>query len=154
MFACLLAPGVCSQCVCVFTAVCVHLGWVKCRAQIPSMGHHTWPYVTSLSLSIAQLRFAHYQYITIWLFWIPVIQSCRMDTWHRSCNFAGVLAAVVSKILYIWDREEKEFLSIKAIKVLHFVSHTLECVVFYFVFYFFSKKQYHTFLPWFTEYTH
>ncbi len=20
----------------------------KCRAQIPSMGHHTWPYVTSL----------------------------------------------------------------------------------------------------------
>ncbi len=22
----------------------------KCRAQIPSVGHHTWPYVTSLSL--------------------------------------------------------------------------------------------------------
>ncbi len=45
------APGVCSQCVCVFTAVCVHLGWVKCRAwaQIPSMGNHTWPHVTSLS---------------------------------------------------------------------------------------------------------
>ncbi len=37
-------------CVCVFTAVCVHFGWVNCRAQIPSMGHHTWPYVTSLSL--------------------------------------------------------------------------------------------------------
>ncbi len=37
-------------CVCVFTAVCVHVGWVKCRAPIPSMGHHTWPYVTSLSL--------------------------------------------------------------------------------------------------------
>ncbi len=32
--------------VCVFTAVCVHLEWVKCRAQIPSMGQHTWPYVT------------------------------------------------------------------------------------------------------------
>ncbi len=30
---------VCVHCVCVFTAVCVHLGWVKCRAQIPSMGH-------------------------------------------------------------------------------------------------------------------
>ncbi len=33
--------------------VCVHsvcaLGWVKCRAQIQSMGH-TWPHVTSLSL--------------------------------------------------------------------------------------------------------
>ncbi len=50
-------PGVCSRCVCVcvftvcvFTAVCVHFGWVKCRAQVPSMGHHTWSYVTSLSL--------------------------------------------------------------------------------------------------------
>ncbi len=27
------------------------LGWVKCRAQIPSMGHHTWPHITSLSLN-------------------------------------------------------------------------------------------------------
>ncbi len=39
---------VCVHGVCVFTAVCVHFGWVKCRAQIPSMGHHTWSYVTSL----------------------------------------------------------------------------------------------------------
>ncbi len=45
------APGVCSRCV--FTAVCVIFGWVKCRARIPSMGHHTWPYVTSLSLNSA-----------------------------------------------------------------------------------------------------
>ncbi len=47
------APGRCSRCVCVcvFTTVCVHFGWVKCRAQIPSMGHHTWPYVMSLSLT-------------------------------------------------------------------------------------------------------
>ncbi len=32
--------------------VCVHYcvcGCVKCRAQIPSMGHHTWPHVTSNS---------------------------------------------------------------------------------------------------------
>ncbi len=41
---------VCVHGVCVFTAVCVHLGWVKYRAQIPSMGHRTWSYVTSLSL--------------------------------------------------------------------------------------------------------
>ncbi len=40
---------VCVHGVCVFTAVCVHLGWDKCRAQIPSIGHHSWPYVTSLS---------------------------------------------------------------------------------------------------------
>ncbi len=57
------APGVCSRCVCVFTVcvcvhccVCVHFGWVKCRAQIPSMGHHTWSYVTSLTgLNLAQV---------------------------------------------------------------------------------------------------
>ncbi len=36
--------------VCVFTAVCVHFGWVKRRAQILSMGHYAWPYVTSLHL--------------------------------------------------------------------------------------------------------
>ncbi len=33
-------------CVCVFTAVCVHLWWDKCRALIPSMGYHTWPHIT------------------------------------------------------------------------------------------------------------
>ncbi len=53
------APGVFSRCVCsllcvcvftvcVFTAVCVHFGWDKYRAQILSMGHHTWPHDTSL----------------------------------------------------------------------------------------------------------
>ncbi len=40
-----------TVCVCVHCCVCA-LGWVKCRAQIPSMGHHTWSYVTALSLSI------------------------------------------------------------------------------------------------------
>ncbi len=34
-------------CVCsLLTAVCVHLG--GCRAQITSLGHHTWPHVLSL----------------------------------------------------------------------------------------------------------
>ncbi len=41
-------PGVCSQYACVFTAVCVYIVWVKCRAKIPKMGHHTWSYVLSL----------------------------------------------------------------------------------------------------------
>ncbi len=36
--------------VCVHCCVCA-LGWDKCRAQIPSMGHHTWPHITSLSLN-------------------------------------------------------------------------------------------------------
>ncbi len=43
------APGVCSsRCVCVHCCVCVHFGWVKRRAQILSMGHHTWPHISSL----------------------------------------------------------------------------------------------------------
>uniref|UniRef100_A0A671PL21 Trafficking kinesin-binding protein 1-like n=1 Tax=Sinocyclocheilus anshuiensis TaxID=1608454 RepID=A0A671PL21_9TELE len=37
---------VCVHGVCVFTAVCVHFGWVKCRALIPSMGHHAICHVT------------------------------------------------------------------------------------------------------------
>ncbi len=37
---------VCVHGVCVHYCVCA-LGWVKCRAQILSMGHHTWPHVTS-----------------------------------------------------------------------------------------------------------
>ncbi len=40
---------VCVHSVCVFTAVWVHFGRVKCRAKILSMGHHTWSYVTLLS---------------------------------------------------------------------------------------------------------
>ncbi len=47
------ALGVCSRCVCVclFTSHCCvcALGWVKCRAQIPSMEHHTWTHVTSFA---------------------------------------------------------------------------------------------------------
>ncbi len=37
-------------CVCVHYCVCV-LGWVECRAQIPSIGHYTWPHITSLTLN-------------------------------------------------------------------------------------------------------
>ncbi len=36
----------CSVCVCVCVCVCA-IGWVKCRAQIPSMDPHTWPHITS-----------------------------------------------------------------------------------------------------------
>ncbi len=58
------APGVC---VCVH-AVCVHLGWVKCRALIPSMGYHTWPHVTS------KLHDHMYYYIQKWR---NVLYRCR-----------------------------------------------------------------------------
>ncbi len=39
------------DCLYVFFLMCsVHFEWVTCRAQILSMGHHTWSYVTPLSL--------------------------------------------------------------------------------------------------------
>ncbi len=44
---------VCVHGVCVFTAGCVCTWMGKYRARISSMGHHTWLYVTSLSLSVA-----------------------------------------------------------------------------------------------------
>ncbi len=58
---------VCVHGVCVQCCVCVHFGWVKCRAQIPSMGHHTWPYVTSLSLSLS-LSKDRVLTDTVWIF--------------------------------------------------------------------------------------
>ncbi len=42
----LLRACVHGVCVCIHFCVCA-FGWVKCRAQIPSMGHHTWPHVLS-----------------------------------------------------------------------------------------------------------
>ncbi len=56
------APRVLQQYACPLLRVCVHgvcvhycvcaLRWVKCKAQIPSMGHHTWPHITSLTTCI------------------------------------------------------------------------------------------------------
>ncbi len=48
-----------QQYVCVHCCVCA-LGWVKCRAQIPSMGHHIWPHVTSL-------HFTFTKFVYVWL---------------------------------------------------------------------------------------
>ncbi len=41
--------------VCVHCGVCA-LGWVKCIAQIQSMGHHTWPHVTSLLYLLQMMK--------------------------------------------------------------------------------------------------
>ncbi len=55
------APGLCSLCVCVcvFTAVCVHLGWVNCRAWIRSMSRHfhffTFLYTTVLRFGVSKI---------------------------------------------------------------------------------------------------
>ncbi len=51
----------------VYVHYCVcTLGWVKCRAQIPSMGHHTWPHTTSLSVSFPLLIHTYYINTHIW----------------------------------------------------------------------------------------
>ncbi len=53
--------------VCVFTAVCVHFGWVKCRAQIPSMGNRTWSYVTSLTFFCFYVQMFCWNHNTHWI---------------------------------------------------------------------------------------
>ncbi len=50
----------------VYVHYCVcALGWVKCRAQIPSMGHHTWPHTTSLSIFQNSYAFIKVMYISV-----------------------------------------------------------------------------------------
>ncbi len=75
-----------TVCVCVHYCVCA-LGWVKCRAQIPSMGHHTWPHVTSLSL-ISHIQFSIH-YTIIWCL-IPERLSVKMtnNTGALTCSFS------------------------------------------------------------------
>ncbi len=45
-------------------SVCA-LGWVKSGAKILSMGHHTWPKVTSLSLK-AQVTPIYFNHLLLW----------------------------------------------------------------------------------------
>ncbi len=67
---------VCVHGVCVFTAVCVHLGWVKCRALIPSMGHHTWSYHRPMSLchrqslSLSLNKIIVLFFLSTWFFYV------------------------------------------------------------------------------------
>ncbi len=67
----------------VFTAMCA-LGWVKCRARIPSMGHHTWLYVTSLSLYI-------YIYIYIYIQYPPLILAPLINMTKGGCENKSTL---------------------------------------------------------------
>ncbi len=60
----------CVHHVCVCSLLCVcSLGWVKCRAQILSMGHHTWPHITSLSLNSFMPGCANYFYSRLFSEW-------------------------------------------------------------------------------------
>jgi len=49
--------------------VCVHFGWVKCRAWFPSMGHHTWPHVTSLLFYSINFIYGTYLYFFTFKFY-------------------------------------------------------------------------------------
>ncbi len=76
---------VCSFTVYVLLQVCVHccecaLGWVKCRGQIPSMGHHTWPHTTSLSFSLSILGRGSFCF-----------NYCLNSAWHGGDQFVALL---------------------------------------------------------------
>ncbi len=68
--------------------VCVHccecaLGWVKCRGQIPSMGHHTWPHTTSLSpfpLFFYSVLVTKYVFIVHCVYWVCVCVLCTLSS--------------------------------------------------------------------------
>ena len=91
-----------TVCVCVHCSVCVHFGWVKCRARILSMGHHTWLNVTSLhftSLHKFSQNVAYNQYIepSLYVFLNPKhshgdLQNPKRRLYrrHRSCDGSSV----------------------------------------------------------------
>ncbi len=78
------APGVCSLCVFVhYSLLCVcALRWVKCRAQIPSMGHHTWPHVMSFPSFLSLLIIIKY--------WLIDLDTHLWRSAHLGCtNWVG-----------------------------------------------------------------
>ncbi len=95
----------CSGCVCVFTAVCV-CTLDSSRAQIHSMGHHTWPYVTSLSLSKTSM--CHQEPLVIWfclyVFWISKTGS------HMCSSQCELPKTMVSLKISVCSTEENNSL--------------------------------------------
>ncbi len=90
---------VCVHGVCVFTVcvcsrcVCVHFGWVKCRAQIPSMGHHTWPYVTRFFFpptSLSAFLRKNLDYFVVFFFFKRYVLKLltKFEVLQRSSNFS------------------------------------------------------------------
>ncbi len=80
---------VCVHGVCVFTAVCVHLGWDKCRAQIQSMGHHTWSYVCHFT-SLIQKKYLLREYVILDTVWVS-----------RKCEVIKVIKIVIVQQIHI-----------------------------------------------------
>ncbi len=79
--------ALCSGCVftvCVFTTHCCvcALGWVKCRAPISSMGHHTWQYITLLLFYIIStcpscLCVSQFAVVQIWTASCAAVMLCE-----------------------------------------------------------------------------
>ncbi len=68
---------VCVHGVCVCLCVCVCFGWVKCRAQIPSIGYHTWSYITSLCHKIFGLwPFDQFEFLVLPKFLVHLLCVC------------------------------------------------------------------------------
>ncbi len=82
--------GVCvcvCVCMCLFTTHCCvcALGWVKCRAQIPSMGHHTWPHITYFPFSFSLIFSWIFLYYHIW-FWMQTRSLEEKTLWCYRCS--------------------------------------------------------------------
>ncbi len=95
----------CVFTVCVFTAVCVcvHLGWVKYRAQIPNMGHYTLSYVTSLH----SITCHHLLALTMHSWLILTVNSPSAIRLHQySLNAVHQLLILPSNTIFLhrrWD---------------------------------------------------
>ncbi len=63
---------------CVFTAVCAHFGWVNAEHKFRVLGHHTWPYVTSL--------YYYFYKVCQGACWCFFLYTCLNVAKHRSVN--------------------------------------------------------------------
>ncbi len=98
---CVFAVCVCVCESCVYYSLLCALGWVKCRAEILSMGYHTWQHVTTIVTSSLRV------FIPKWRSWYlgkqckckkevyPRVQPTR-DTWSATAVHVSALSTKLS----------------------------------------------------------
>ncbi len=111
----LLCVSVCV-CVCVRVRVCVCvcvcvLGWVKCRAQIQSMGQHTWPHVTSFPFLKSM--------VTVWFKISSSVNSRRNKLLERHViNYSPSCLSKPIRPLFIFGTQSKGVIWCFFIKII------------------------------------
>ncbi len=88
--------GLCVHGVVLFTAVCVHFGWVICRARIPSMGHPNWPYVTSLQIQKCI-------FLRVTVNWHQTSRVHNMGIRGSRCTLGVECSEKPQKTMHFWD---------------------------------------------------